>query len=77
MIKLQVMNQNRRLSTNTIVGTIEHGPRGPILRDDDGVRWRLGFADGQVPDGLAVRVNVRGRIVEIDRIDVDYLVGET
>lgn len=71
------MNQTRLPSANTIIGIIEHGPRGPILRDGDGVRWRLGFTDGQVPDGLPGRVKVRGRIVEIDRIEVDYLEAET
>lgn len=71
------MNRNRRSSATTIVGTIEHGPRGPILLDGNGVRWRLGFTAGQVPEGLAGRVNVRGRIVEVDRIEVDYLEGAT
>ena len=70
------MNRIFRPSASTIVGTIEHGPRGPILLDGDGVRWRLAFPAGQVAAALAGRVTVRGRIVEIDRIEVDYLEGE-
>lgn len=71
------MNRRQRPSASTIAGTIEHGPRGAILLDEDGVRWRLGLPNGQIPDGLSGRVNVRGRIVEIDRIEVDYLEGGT
>lgn len=76
-LKPATMNHRQRPSASTIAGTIEHGPRGPLLLDGDGVRWRLGFPTGQIPDGLSGRVNVRGRIVEIDRIEVDYLEGET
>ena len=54
-------------------GTIEPGARGPILRDDDGVCWRLGFVDETTANGLKGRVRVRGRIVEIDRIEVEYV----
>lgn len=54
-------------------GTIEPGARGPILRDDDGVCWRLGFVDETTANGLSGRVRVRGRIVEIDRIEVEYV----
>lgn len=54
-------------------GTIEFGARGPILRDDDGVCWRLGFVDETTANGLSGRVRVRGRIVEIDRIEVEYV----
>lgn len=69
------MNPTTNRSANAFTGTLETGPRGPILLDQDGVRWRLGFPEGQVPEGLLGRVNVRGRIVEIDRIEVDYLEG--
>ena len=48
-------------------------PRGLILRDDDGVCWRLGFVDEAVADGLSGRVRVRGRIVEVDRIEAEYV----
>ena len=55
------------------IGTIEPGARGPILRDDDGLCWRLGFVDERMADGLNGRVRVRGRIVDIDRIEVEYV----
>ena len=55
------------------VGTIEPGARGPILRDDDGVCWRLAFVDERMADGLNGRVQVRGRIVDVDRIEVEYV----
>lgn len=54
-------------------GTIELGARGPILRDKDGVCWRLGFVDEAVADGLSGRVRVRGRIVDVDRIEVEFV----
>lgn len=54
-------------------GTIEPGARGPILRDDDGVCWRLGFVDETTANGLKGRVRVLGRIVEVDRIEVEYV----
>lgn len=54
-------------------GTIEPGARGPILRDDDGVCWRLAFVDETTANGLSGRVRVRGRIVEVDRIEVEYV----
>ena len=54
-------------------GTIEPGARGPILRDDDGMCWRLGFVDETTTNGLSGRVRVRGRIVEVDRIEVEYV----
>lgn len=54
-------------------GTIEPGARGPILRDDDGLYWRLRFVDESAADGLSGRVRVRGRIVDIDRIEVEYV----
>lgn len=54
-------------------GTIEPGARGPILRDDDGVCWRLGFVDETTANGLSGRVRVRGRIIEVDRIEVEYV----
>ena len=54
-------------------GTIEHGARGPILRDDDGLRWRLGFIDESAAEGLDGRVRVRGRIVDIDWIEVEFV----
>ena len=65
------MIQPARLSASTFVGTIEPGARGLILRDDDGVCWRLGFVDEAVADGLSGRVRVRGRIVEVDRIEAE------
>ena len=54
-------------------GTIEPGARGPILRDDEVLCWRLGFVDESVADGLSGRVRVRGRIVDVDRIEVEYI----
>lgn len=54
-------------------GTIELGARGPILRDDQGICWRLGFVDECAADGLRGRVRVRGRIVDVDRIEVEYV----
>lgn len=54
-------------------GTIELGARGPILRDDQGLCWRLGFVDECAADGLRGRVRVRGRIVDVDRIEVVYV----
>ncbi|KHS42194.1 DUF5818 domain-containing protein [Novosphingobium subterraneum] len=54
-------------------GTIEPGARGPILRDDDGLYWRLRFADECAADGLNGRVRVRGRIVDVDRIEVEFI----
>jgi len=54
-------------------GTIESGRRGPILRDNEGVCWRLAFTDGLVPEGLAGLVSVRGRLVDMDRIEVEYV----
>jgi hypothetical protein len=55
------------------VGTIEPGARAPILRDDDGLCWRLGFVDESAAGGLNGRVRVRGRIVDVDRIEVEYV----
>lgn len=54
-------------------GTIELGARGPILRDDQGICWRLGFVDECAADGLRGRVRVRGRTVDVDRIEVEYV----
>ena len=54
-------------------GTIELGARGLILRDDQGICWRLGFVDECAADGLSGRVRVRGRIVDVDRIEVEYV----
>ena len=54
-------------------GTIEPGARGPILRGDDGLCWRLGFVDETAADGLSGRVRVRGRIIDVDRIEVEYV----
>lgn len=52
---------------------IEPGARAPILRGDDGLCWRLGFVDESAAGGLNGRVRVRGRIVDIDRIEVEYV----
>jgi hypothetical protein len=52
---------------------IEPGARGPILRGDDGLCWRLGFIDESATEGINGRVRVRGRIVDIDRIEVEYV----
>lgn len=54
-------------------GSIEPGARGPILRDDEGLCWRLGFVDETLAEGLSGRVRVRGRIVDVDRIEVEYV----
>lgn len=53
-------------------GTIEVARRGLILRDEEGVCWRLTFPDDQVPEGIDGSVSVRGRVVEMDRIEVEY-----
>jgi hypothetical protein len=37
------------------------------------VCWRLGFVDESAADGLCGRVRVRGRIVDVDRIEVEYV----
>ena len=66
------MNSTSSYSARFHIGTIEPGARGPILRDDDGVCWRLGFVDESAADGLSGRVRVRGRIVDVDRIEVEY-----
>ena len=50
-----------------------------ILRDAEGVAWRLHFGEEPVPDRLDGKVNVRGKIVQPDRIDVEFwtpLAGE-
>ena len=52
---------------------LEPGARGPILRGDDGLCWRLGFVDERMADGLNGRVRVCGRIVDVDRIEVEYV----
>lgn len=67
------MNSTRSRNARFHIGTIEPGARGPILRDEDGVCWRLGFADGTVPDELGSRVSIRGRVVDADRIEVEYV----
>ena len=54
-------------------GSIEPGARGPILRDDEGLCWRLGFVDETLAEGLSGRVRVRGRIIDVDRIEVEYV----
>lgn len=66
------MNLPARRTSSTITGTIETGPRGPILRDADGLAWRLQFGDEPVPEGLQGEVSVRGKIVQPDRIDVEF-----
>jgi hypothetical protein len=73
------MNRPARITANTITGTLEAGARGPILRDADGVAWRLHFGEEPVPDRLDGKVSVRGKIVQPDRIDVEFwtpLAGE-
>lgn len=67
------MKRTKPRPGNAFSGTLESGPRGPILRDDAGVSWRLGFADAAVPDKLEGRVRIRGRVVDVDRIEVDYI----
>jgi len=64
---------SRPLASKFHDGTIEPGARGPILRDDEGLCWRLGFVDESAADGLRGRVRVRGRIVDVDRIEVEYV----
>jgi len=66
------MNLPARRTSSTITGTIEAGPRGLILRDADGLAWRLQFGDEPVPDSLDGKVSVRGKIVQPDRIDVEF-----
>lgn len=66
------MNRPARFTVNTITGTLEAGARGPILRDADGVAWRLHFGEEPVPDRLDGKVSVRGKIVQPDRIDVEF-----
>lgn len=66
------MKRPVRFSANTIAGTLEAGARGPILRDVDGLAWRLHFGEEPVPDRLEGKVSVRGKIVQPDRIDVEF-----
>lgn len=66
------MNRPVRFTANTIIGTIEPGARGPILRDAEGLAWRLHFGEEPVPEGLQGQVSVRGKIVQPDRIDVEF-----
>ena len=66
------MNQPVRRAATTITGTLEAGQRGLILRDLDGVAWRLHFGEEPVPDDLEGRVSVRGKIIQPDRIDVEF-----
>ena len=40
---------------------------------DDGLCWRLGFVDESAAAGLNGRVRVRGRIVEVDRFEGEYV----
>jgi len=54
------------------IGTIEPGARGLILRDADGVCWRLSFADACMPPELLGKVSIRGRLTGPDRIEVEY-----
>lgn len=68
----KTMHQPNSRAANVHVGTIEASPRGPLLRDDEGVVWRLGFVDDQVPEDLVGRVTIRGRVVDLDRIEVGY-----
>ncbi len=58
---------------NSIVGTIDPGARGLLLRDADGVCWRLSFADGSTPPDIRGKVSIRGRLTGPDRIEVEYL----
>lgn len=53
-------------------GTIEPGARGPILPDEDGLCWRLGFVDECAVE-VSGRVRVCGRIDDVDRIEVEYV----
>lgn len=74
------MKQSASKSTNAIIGTLENGPRGHILRDGDGVRWRLSFANGASPEGLTGKVSVRGKLAGPDLIEAEYVAahdGET
>lgn len=67
------MKSAARNPANTITGTIEPGPRGPILRDADGVRWRLSFVNGAASEGLSGRVSVRGKLAGPDLIEAEYV----
>lgn len=67
------MHSTSSNSAKSHVGTIEPGARGPILRDDDGVCWRHAFVDESAAEGLSGQVRVRGRIVDVDRIEVEYV----
>jgi hypothetical protein len=66
------MNLPARRTANIITGTIEAGPRGPMLRDAEGLAWRLHFGEEPAPEGLQGQVRVRGKIVQPDRIDVEF-----
>lgn len=66
------MNYPVRKSASSITGAIEAGPRGLILRDKDGILWRLHFSAGDTPAEVGSTIAVRGRITEPDRIDVEY-----
>lgn len=74
------MRRSKSSAPNSFTGTIEHGPRGHILRDADGVRWRLSFVNGATPEGLNGQVSVRGKLAGPDLIEAEYIsthVGET
>ncbi len=66
------MNLPARRTASMITGTIEAGPRGLVLRDADGIAWRLHFGEEPAPDRLDGKVSVRGKIVQPDRIDVEF-----
>ena len=68
----KTMHQPNSRAANVHVGMIEASPRGPLLRDDEGVFWRLGFVDDQVPEDLEGKVSIRGKVVDLDRIEVEY-----
>lgn len=67
------MNRSKSHPANAFTGTLETGPRGAILRDADGVRWRLSFVNGAAPDGLTGKVSVRGKLAGPDLIEAEYV----
>lgn len=67
------MRRSKSSAPNLFAGTIVHGPRGHILRDADGVCWRLSFVNGPAPDGLTGQVSVRGKLAGPDLIEAEYV----
>ncbi len=58
-----------------VTGTIEHSPRGPLLRCADDDVWKLELEDIDLPTG-ASEIIVEGHQSGLDEITVDWI-GES